>query len=117
MQFHATAIYASGGMVLAGDDLTKLPPTGMGVLKRFLPPAGVAAEFEDETLAAGIIPTPGKPMVCAFNWEDEPRTVIAKLPKPGMLVDFWTGAALGRHDRTIELKQMAPHSARLLAYR
>jgi alpha-galactosidase len=117
LQFHATAVYASGGMVLAGDDLSKLAPGGMGVLKRFLPPAGIAAEFEDESLAIGVIPIPGKPMVCVFNWDDEPRTVVAKLPKPGVLVDFWTGAELGRQERSLELKQMAPHSARLLAYR
>ena len=28
--FHATAIYASGGMVLSGDDLTKIPPARAG---------------------------------------------------------------------------------------
>src|SRR6185295_7003833 len=31
-QFHATAIYASGGMVLSGDDRTKLPPARAAML-------------------------------------------------------------------------------------
>ena len=47
-QFHATAIYATGGMVLSGDDLTKIPEPRLAMLKKLLPPTGVAAEFDDE---------------------------------------------------------------------
>ena len=32
-QFHATAIYATGGMILSGDDLTKLPPARLAMLQ------------------------------------------------------------------------------------
>lgn len=113
-QFHATAVMASGGMVLAGDDLTKLSPERLEILKRFLPPAGIAAEFEDGSLEAGIIRVPGRPLVCAFNWTDAPKTVRAPLPRAGMLTDFWTQANLGRHQGTYEFADMPPHSARLV---
>ena len=44
------AIMASGGMVLSGDDLSTLPADRLAMLKKLLPPTGVAAEFEDESL-------------------------------------------------------------------
>lgn len=114
LQFHATAVMASGGMVLAGDDLTKLAPELMNVLKRFLPPAGAAAEFEDATLETGVIRMPGRLMVCAFNWADEAKTLRVPLPRAGVLTDFWTGASLGRHEGAYQIPAMAPHSARLI---
>src|SRR6185295_3580230 len=35
-EFHATAIYASGGMVLSGDDLTKIADERLVMLKKLL---------------------------------------------------------------------------------
>ena len=49
-RFHATAIYASGGMVLSGDDLTQIPPDRLAMLKKLLPPTKTAAAFEDSSL-------------------------------------------------------------------
>ena len=57
-QFHATAIYASGGMVLSGDDLTNLPPAVPRCCSKLLPPTGVAAEFDDATLPVGRVTLP-----------------------------------------------------------
>src|SRR5436190_3424593 len=53
-RFHATAIMASGGMVLSGDDLSTLPEDRLQMLKKLLPPTGVAAEFENEKLTTGM---------------------------------------------------------------
>ena len=36
--FHATAVYASGGMVLSSDDLTKIAPDRLAMLRKLLPP-------------------------------------------------------------------------------
>src|SRR5205814_6370724 len=71
-QFHATAIYASGGMVLSGDDLTKIPPARAAMLRKLLPPTGVSATFLDSDLRAGTIELPTETMVCMFNWDDRP---------------------------------------------
>jgi alpha-galactosidase len=103
-------------MILSGDDLTKLTPEQMGVVKRFLPPTGVAARFEDDTLSCGVIRLKDALRICVFNWDDEPKTMTVKLPRAGVLRDFWTGETLGRHVRTLALGPMPPHSARLLSY-
>src|SRR5574340_841330 len=115
-RFHATAVYASGGMILSGDDLTKLTPEQMEVVKKFLPPTGIAAQFEDHMLSTGIIPLEGGPRICVFNWGDEPKTMSVRLPRPGKLTDVWTGETFGAQRRILVLKDMPPHSARLLRY-
>ena len=80
-QFHATAIYATGGMVLSGDDLTKLPPARAAMLRKLLPPTGVAAEFEDATLRVGHRDSCRPRAWCAlFNWDDRPQTLSVRLP-------------------------------------
>lgn len=112
--FHATAIYATGGMLLSGDDLTAIPAARMALLKKLLPPTGVPAVFEDETLRAGTTTLPGKRMVCLFNWTEAPATLSAKLARPARVSDFWTGEPLGRKDGAITIAGMPPHSARLL---
>jgi alpha-galactosidase len=111
--FHATAIYASGGMVLSGDDLTRIPAPRAAMLRKLVPPTGVAATFTDDTLRVGVVTLPESRMICLFNWEDRLAAVSFDLPRPSTVVDFWTGEALGRREgkMTIELQ---PRSARLL---
>jgi len=110
--FHATAIYASGGMLLSGDDLTTLPEPRVAMLKKLIPPTGVAATFDDDTLQIGTVRLPGKTMFCCFNWADTPVSLARRLEKPTRVTDFWTGASLGRVTQ-IAL-DVPPHSARLL---
>ena len=101
-RFHASVIYASGGMVLSGDDLTTISPERMAMLRKLQPPTSVAARFEDESLRAGIVAR-GKGMraservACLFNWDDAPQTVTVDVPGPCRMRDFWTGEDRGRH--------------------
>jgi alpha-galactosidase len=112
-QFHATATYASGGMVLSGDDLSRMPAARMAVLKKLLPPAAQAAAFEDESLRVGWTRIEGGRMLSVFNWNDAPQTITVKLPNAVRVTDYWTGEDLGRRQGTLELKDMPAHSARL----
>jgi alpha-galactosidase len=112
-QFHATAIYASGGMVLSGDDLTAIPPERAQILRKLLPPTGVAAEFEDQTLTVGIVRLPAARMFCLFNWDNVPRTRAVRLDRAATVVDYWTDESLGRRDGVLSI-DVAPRSARLL---
>jgi alpha-galactosidase len=112
-QFHATAIYASGGMVLSGDDLTAIPPRRAAMLRKLLPPTGVAAEFDDATLQVGTVRLPGARMICLFNWDDEPRTLTVRLTDAGTVIDYWTDETLGRREGVLSIA-MRPRSARLL---
>jgi alpha-galactosidase len=115
--FHATAIYASGGMVLSGDDLTKISPQRQEILRRLLPPTGVAAEFERETLQVGFIRRQDKFIVCLFNWDDAPATLSFSLKGSYQITDYWSGADLGRHSGSFAVKDLPGRSARLLVCR
>ena len=113
-RFHATVVYASGGMLLSGDDLTKISPERLAVLRKLLPPTGVPAEFEDDTLRVGRVRLKDRTATCLLNWDEQPRTFRVKLAGPCRVTDSWTGEALGRHDGTLEVKDVPAHSARLL---
>jgi alpha-galactosidase len=113
MMFHATAIYASGGLVLSGDDLTKLPTERVEVLRKLLPPTGVAAEFADDTLELGQLTLPDRRMFCAFNWSEQPRSVSVTLRPTEVASDFWTGDVLSRNAGVLRL-MVPPHGARLI---
>jgi alpha-galactosidase len=113
-QFHATAIYASGGMVLSGDDLTKIPSERLAMLKKLIPPQGIAARFNDDSLRVGEIRFRDARMICLFNWGSEPQTVSFRLPEPSRITDYWSGKSLGLHKESFAVKDMPPRSARLL---
>ena len=112
-RFHATAMCASGGMVLSGDDLTTLPPARAAMLRTLLPPTGVAAEFDDETLRVGRVRLPDAHLICLFNWDEVARTVSVTLPSAVTVTDHWTGESLGRRQGVLSF-EMEPRSARLL---
>jgi alpha-galactosidase len=117
-QCHATAIVASGGMVLSGDDLTTIPDRRLAMLKKMAPPTGKAAVFADDSLTIGSIDlTPQRSMRCLFNWDDQPRTLTTRVTGSRVVVtDFWTGDAIPVRDGAVTLTDMAPHSARLLVF-
>jgi len=113
-RFHATAIYASGGMVLSGDDLTTMAPARIAMLRRLLPPTGVAARFDSDALDVGIVDRPRGRGLCLFNWTDRPKTFSIPLARPAVVTDFWSGDTLGRRDGSLTVADVAPHGARLL---
>jgi alpha-galactosidase len=114
-RFHATSVYASGGMTLSGDDLTKIPPDRLAMLRKLLPPTGIAAEFVDDSLRVGVTKLPGRQMVSVFNWSTAPQTLSFHLSEASHVTDYWTGEDLGRHTGEFIVKDIAPHSARLLS--
>ena len=111
--FHASAIFASGGMVLSGDDLTAIPPARAAMLRKLLPPTGVAAEFEDHTLKMGVVRLPASRMFCLFNWDDTPETRVVRLAGGARVVDYWTDQSLPYRDGALSI-EMPPRSARVL---
>ncbi len=113
-QFHATVIYASGGMILSGDDLTKITPDRLAMLKKLMPPTGKAAEFADDTLRVGVVNLLDARAICVFNWEDKPQTISVPLARPSRVTDFWSGEDLGRREGSLTITDLPPRSARLL---
>jgi len=111
--FHATAIYATGGMVLSGDDLTKISSERLAMLRKLQPPTGVAARFNDDSLRVGSIKFPDREVFCLFNWENLAQDLAFDLPRASNVSDFWTEEKLGRKMGSLSIK-VAPHSARVL---
>ena len=94
-RFHATAIFATGGMILSGDDLTTIPAARLEMLRKLEPPTGVAARFDDD-LQVGMVELKDRRVVCLLNWTDAPKNFAVTLPQPARVRDMWTGADLGR---------------------
>src|SRR5262249_9923497 len=94
--FHATALYATGGMLLSGDDLTRLEARELALLRQLLPPRGVPARFEDESRHVGRVELPDRVVYCLLNPGDEPRTLSFRLSRPHQVRELWTGQDYGR---------------------
>ncbi len=116
-QFHATLIYATGGMLLSGDDLTGITPRRARMLQRLVPPSGVCARFDDETFSLGVTSLKGREMISVFNWGDTPVARVVKLSHKVQLTDYWTGDPLGVHAGEYRVVDLPPHSARLIEAR
>ena len=114
-RFHATAVMASGGLVLSGDDLSTLPADRLATLKKLLPPTGVAAEFDDESLQTGIVKLNDRTLLCVFNWSEQPARISVKLPHHGEVTDLWSGQSYGRQS-AVEVP-LKPHEATVLVLR
>ncbi len=94
-RFHATATYASGGLILSGDDLTHIAAPRLAMLREMLPPTGVAARFEDSSLSVGRIELRDRSVVCLLNWSDTPASFSLKVMRPSRVREVWTGQDFG----------------------
>jgi alpha-galactosidase len=95
LRFHATAILATGGMILSGDDLSSLAAEPLAILRKLQPPLGRAARFPDDSLEKGMLDQGPVPMVCLLNWDDAPREISFVLDRPRRLRELWSGEDLG----------------------
>jgi alpha-galactosidase len=109
--FHAAATFATGGMLLSGDDLTRITPERKALLGK-LRPAGQAAAFDPE-FRLGRMKLAGREILFALNWEDAPQAVEIPLARPAKLRDFFSGEDLGTHRGTYRTS-LAGRSARVL---
>ena len=112
-RFHATSIYASGGMILSGDDLTAIAPERLAMLRKLDPPTGVAARFADDSLRVGVMDLPGKKAYCLMNFEDTPQKVAFSLAGPHTVEDLWTGESRGKLQGEVTT-ELPPHGGTVL---
>jgi alpha-galactosidase len=87
------------------------------MLKKLLPPTGVAATFQDDSLSVGEVTLPDARVISLFNWKDDPQTVSVRLPSVCQITDYWSGKSLGEFQGVFTAKDMPPHSAALLIAR
>lgn len=86
------------------------------MLKKMLPPTGVAAEFEDETLRSGVVRLKDRALECVFNWGEEPEKIPVKLAGSGEATDLWSGRKYGRTQGVVEVS-LKPHEGTVLVAR
>ena len=114
-RFLATGVALSGGMVVASDDLPKLPDDRRALAMALFPPTGIAARPIDP----GDGPAPhtwrvdlgeGRSLIGILNWDETPRwAVVSELLRPGEIAfDAWHGKVLGKGDVLL-----APHEGAL----
>lgn len=103
-RFHATAIYASGGMILSGDDLTTITPSRLAMLRKLQPPTGKAARFADLKMEVGDVDLGGgRRAVCLFNWSDEARSLTFSLSRAQRVRELWTDEDLGSRSGRVSI--------------
>ena len=114
-RFHATLVYATGGAVLAGDDLATLPADKVPVVQSLSRPTGVAAEFEDLSLTVGRIALPdGRVRWVVFNWGDEERVASLPIRGPASATDRFTGTVVTVAAGSDVRVSVMPRDARLI---
>ena len=117
-RFHATLVYATGGAMLAGDDLATLPADRVPIVRMLSKPSGVVAAFADTSLSVGTIPLPdGVTRYALLNWADMPVTRTIHLASRSRLRDVWTGADLGVHEGTFVVPALPARDAALIESR
>jgi alpha-galactosidase len=114
-EFHAIAIYASGGMLLSGDDLTKISAEKLAMLRKLLPPSGVAARFDDDSFQVGRIKLGQREIIAVLNWTDHAQDITVKVSRSCRITDFWSDVVMSTHSGTfINMYDMPARSGRLL---
>jgi alpha-galactosidase len=81
-------------MLLSGDDLSKVDPAALDLLRKLQPPSGVAARF-DEALEVGTIERTDERLVFLLNWSDAPKALSFWLDRSRRVRELWSGEDLG----------------------
>jgi alpha-galactosidase len=92
--YHASLLFATGGLVLSGDDLTTITQERQAILKKMLPPKKASALF-NPALDIGWLKTPGATFVILLNKEDQEKKLTVPLSKEYQITDYWTGEKKG----------------------
>jgi alpha-galactosidase len=115
-RFHATVIFASGGMILSGDDLTTITPPRLAMLKTLQPPTGRAARFADVSMQVGVVDLgEGRQAYCLLNWDDVPHALSFSLASAKRVRELWTDEDLGTRTGRVTLT-VPPHGGKVLMY-
>lgn len=126
-----TVVGLSGGIVATGDDLSRLAPERLAMLRRIVPPSEESATPVD--LFAGSLPgildrRLERPfaawhIAALINFQDSERDLAFDLStldmrrKEYLVYELWQDRFLGIFDREVVLNNVPPHGTRLLCVR
>ena len=94
--FHATAVCATGGLVLSGDRIPHLDAHQRALLTRLVELAGPAPRFDDVTWRSAVLRRPEGELRCLLNWADVPEERHLALRHRSRVTDVWSGKSLRR---------------------
>jgi alpha-galactosidase len=112
--FHATLVYATGGMLLAGDDLRTYGDPEKQRLDILFPPTGRAMRFAGDTFDVGRLRLPDAEMAVVLNWHETPQDFVLPLNERVRVTELWSEQDLGVREGILRLPAIPPHSGRLL---
>ncbi len=92
--FHRTAVLATGGMVLSGDDMVHVPDTQISYIKKIMAMPRVAAIYDDNTHTLGRQQVEGGTVITVFSPTEQVRTTLVSLASNCDVYDFWTNEKL-----------------------
>jgi len=102
-RFHATLLYATGGMLLSGDDVGSISPIRLNILKKVANATGIAAQFNADTFDYGWINKKNEQKLVVLNWNNNTKTFTIPIKKSCTLIDYYTGKRIGKFDKEIVL--------------
>ncbi len=87
------------------------------ILRKLLPPSGLAAKFDEQDLRVGRLTKEKEIMVFLFNREDDPREISFFQETRASSSDYWSGAALGIKERGKVTMEVPGRSAKVLVFK
>lgn len=108
--FHIAAIFATGGMVLSGDNITVMQSRNAEQLKRLLPALGVAAAFDDRTFSIGRTQLGNKQFITVLNWEEAAKDISIPFNGVYRVVNYFTRQIVNEGCSKLVLKDFKAHS-------
>ena len=113
--FNTVYAMASGGMVLSGDDVSKLTEKNIEILRRLLPSIGMSAKFEDTSFTVGRVKLNNeKTIVYLFNFDDVPKDIVVSVDGKVKVFDVFENEELGIYEDKIYFNGFKPHFAKAL---
>lgn len=115
--FHAALLVANGGMLLSGDDLTKLSPLRLAILKKLatIPPR--ARRSSDERFEHHVVEWDGSALHVLLNWGDTPLAIPINLESTMRITEAWTGKELAVARGRYTGPPLPPRSGRVIEVR
>jgi alpha-galactosidase len=110
--YHASLLFATGGMILSGDDLTTISAGRLEVLKKMLPPTGAATSFNN-TLDIGWMKAGKSTFLILLNKDDTPKKISVTLPRTYTITNYWTGKKAGVYNKIFNAGELPPHSGQV----
>ena len=113
--FHAALLYATSGMILSGDDLTKISAERRAVLTRIADQKPVQFQFENDQFEHGVAVSKNLQQWVLLNWTDQPVVRTIQIAEDGALFDVLAGRELEKVTKGTKSVTLLPRSGRVFS--